>query len=87
MRRRRRKLILASGFVGLVRSVFRLQEGDETSIFYSAQALQMVQKAFGVIPRIVGKGDAAKVRIVAHFCVAAEHRLLMCWPFSRFRNP
>ncbi|KAL7412422.1 vacuolar protein sorting 33A [Mrakia frigida] len=35
-------------------------EGDETSIFYSAQALHLVQKAFGVIPRIVGKGDAAK---------------------------
>lgn len=37
------------------------QSRDETSVYYAAQALNVVQKAYGVIPRIVGKGDAAEV--------------------------
>ncbi|KAG8936355.1 hypothetical protein FRC02_002948 [Tulasnella sp. 418] len=35
-------------------------EGDETSIYYAAQALITIQQAYGVFPRILGKGDAAK---------------------------
>ncbi|KAI0316484.1 Sec1-like protein [Amylostereum chailletii] len=34
-------------------------DGDETSVYNSAQALYTVQKLFGLFPRIVGKGDAA----------------------------
>ncbi|KZT51079.1 Sec1-like protein [Calocera cornea HHB12733] len=35
-------------------------DGDNTAIYYSAQALMTVQQAFGLFPRIIGKGDAAK---------------------------
>ncbi|KAF8314011.1 Sec1-like protein [Clavulina sp. PMI_390] len=35
-------------------------DGDDTSIFYSSQALLTLQQAFGLFPRILGKGDAAK---------------------------
>ncbi|KAG8997603.1 hypothetical protein FRB94_003312 [Tulasnella sp. JGI-2019a] len=35
-------------------------DGDETSIYYAAQALLTIQQAYGLFPRIVGKGDAAK---------------------------
>ncbi|CDZ97750.1 Vacuolar sorting protein VPS33/slp1 (Sec1 family) [Phaffia rhodozyma] len=33
---------------------------DETSVFYSAQALHLLQKTYGIIPRIIGKGDVSK---------------------------
>ncbi|KZO91497.1 Sec1-like protein [Calocera viscosa TUFC12733] len=35
-------------------------DGDNTAIYYSAQALMTVQQAFGLFPRIIGKGDASK---------------------------
>lgn len=35
--------------------------GDETPIYYSSLALMTFQRAFGLFPRILGKGDAAKV--------------------------
>ncbi|KAI0068053.1 Sec1-like protein [Artomyces pyxidatus] len=34
-------------------------DGDETSVYDSAQALHTLQKLFGLFPRIVGKGDCA----------------------------
>ena len=42
--------------------VYGLQDGDESAIFDSAQALITLQKLFGLFPRIVGKGDHAGVR-------------------------
>ncbi|KAG8880918.1 hypothetical protein FRB98_004678 [Tulasnella sp. 332] len=35
-------------------------DGDETSVYYAAQALLTIQQAYGLFPRITGKGDAAK---------------------------
>lgn len=37
------------------------QRGDETPIYYAALALNTLQRAFGTIPRVIAKGDAAKV--------------------------
>lgn len=37
------------------------QDGDESVIFDSSQALVMLQKLYGLFPRIVGKGDYAGV--------------------------
>ncbi|KZV65574.1 Sec1-like protein [Peniophora sp. CONT] len=34
-------------------------DGDETSVYNSAQALHTLQRLFGLFPRILGKGDAA----------------------------
>lgn len=34
--------------------------GDDTPIYYSALALTTLQRAFGSIPRVVAKGDAAQ---------------------------
>ncbi|GHJ87808.1 hypothetical protein NliqN6_4210 [Naganishia liquefaciens] len=34
--------------------------GDDTPLFHASQALMTFQRAFGLFPRIVGKGDAAK---------------------------
>jgi hypothetical protein len=33
--------------------------GDDTSLYYSALALTTLQRAFGAIPRVLAKGDAA----------------------------
>ena len=41
------------------------QDGDETSIYDSSQALHTLQKLFGLFPRITGKGDHAGVSFVA----------------------
>ena len=38
------------------------QDGDETAVFESEQALITFQKLFGLFPRIIGKGDSAGVR-------------------------
>ncbi|KAG8946350.1 hypothetical protein FRC04_011896 [Tulasnella sp. 424] len=35
-------------------------DGDETAVYYAAQALLTIQQAYGLFPRIVGKGDGAK---------------------------
>lgn len=40
------------------------QDGDETSIYDSSQALHTLQKLFGLFPRIIGKGDHAGVSFV-----------------------
>ena len=37
------------------------KDGDESSIFYASQALMTIQQAYGLFPRILGKGDGAKV--------------------------
>jgi hypothetical protein len=37
------------------------QHGDDTPIYYSSLALMTFQRAFGLFPRILGKGDGAKV--------------------------
>lgn len=37
------------------------QDGDETVIYDSAQALLTLEKLYGLFPRIVGKGDSAAV--------------------------
>ncbi|GFZ50066.1 hypothetical protein JCM24511_07819 [Saitozyma sp. JCM 24511] len=42
----------------IARDVFL--RGDETPIYYSSLALMTFQRAFGLFPRILGKGDAAK---------------------------
>ncbi|KAG6446793.1 hypothetical protein O3G_MSEX004585 [Manduca sexta] len=35
-------------------------EGDKTCIYNSAQALRTIQQLYGTIPRVLGKGEAAK---------------------------
>ncbi|KAF8336635.1 Sec1-like protein [Cantharellus anzutake] len=35
-------------------------DGDESSIFYASQSLMTIQQAYGLFPRILGKGDGAK---------------------------
>ncbi|GBB83477.1 hypothetical protein RclHR1_01020018 [Rhizophagus clarus] len=35
-------------------------DGDYTSIYYAARALMKLQAKFGLIPRVIGKGDCAK---------------------------
>jgi len=55
---------MGSTYTFLSVSWFRLnlfQDGDETSIYNSAQALITFQKLYGQFPRIVGKGDSAAV--------------------------
>ena len=42
-----------------------IQDGDETSIYDSSQALHTLQKLFGLFPRIIGKGDHAGVSFLA----------------------
>ena len=42
------------------------QDGDETVIYDSMQALITLQKLHGLFPRIVGKGDYAAVSAVTH---------------------
>ena len=39
------------------------QDGDETSVYDSAQALVTLQKLFGPFPRILGKGNFAFVSL------------------------
>lgn len=41
--------------------IFRCQDGDETVIFNSAEALMTLEKLYGLFPRVVGKGDYAEV--------------------------
>jgi hypothetical protein len=36
-------------------------QGDRTSLFYLARALRKLQSLFGVFPRVMGKGTAAKL--------------------------
>lgn len=36
-------------------------DGDQTSIYYAAKSLMRLQSIYGLFPRIIGKGDAAKV--------------------------
>ncbi|ORY99861.1 Sec1-like protein [Syncephalastrum racemosum] len=35
-------------------------DGDHTSIFYAARSLMKLQSIYGLFPRIIGKGDAAR---------------------------
>ncbi|GAA5794807.1 hypothetical protein HPULCUR_000154 [Helicostylum pulchrum] len=35
-------------------------DGDQTSIYYAAKSLMRLQSIYGLFPRIIGKGDAAK---------------------------
>jgi len=37
-----------------------LQHGDDTPIYYSSLALMTFQRAFGLFPRILGKGEGAQ---------------------------
>ena len=37
------------------------QDGDRSSLFYVAKALMRLQTTFGVIPKIIGKGQMSKV--------------------------
>lgn len=39
----------------------RRQNGDDTALYYSSLALMTFQRAYGLFPRIMGKGDAAGV--------------------------
>jgi hypothetical protein len=38
-----------------------MQDGDETAVYDSAQALVTLEKLYGLFPRIIGKGDHASV--------------------------
>jgi hypothetical protein len=38
------------------------QNGDDTPLYYASLALMTFQRAFGLFPRILGKGDAAAGR-------------------------
>lgn len=40
------------------------QDGDETCVYDSAQALITIQKLFGSFPRLIGKGDCASVSVL-----------------------
>lgn len=40
-----------------------VQDGDETIVYDSMQALLTLEKLHGLFPRIVGKGDYAAVRM------------------------
>lgn len=35
-------------------------EGDPTCLYNAAQALRTIQQLYGIIPRVYGKGQAAK---------------------------
>ncbi|KAI9360596.1 Sec1-like protein [Pilaira anomala] len=39
-------------------------DGDQTSIYYAAKSLMRLQSIYGLFPRIMGKGDAAKVNML-----------------------
>jgi hypothetical protein len=41
------------------------QDGDYAPVFDMAKALMTIQRAYGLIPKLVGKGDAARVRVCA----------------------
>lgn len=43
------------------------QDGDFSPVYDLAKALMTVQRAFGTIPRIIGKGESAQVsRAISH---------------------
>lgn len=48
----------------IAHAIIGIQDGDETSIYDSSQALHTLQKLFGLFPRIIGKGDHAGVSFV-----------------------
>lgn len=50
--------------------------GDETPIYNASLALMTFQRAYGLFPRILGKGDAAKVRLLSIFPIALQVTLL-----------
>lgn len=41
------------------------QDGDTSAIFDLAKAIMTIQRAFGPIPRFIGKGDSARVRLAS----------------------
>jgi hypothetical protein len=45
----------------VLRPLADFQNGDDTPIYYSSLALMTFQRAYGLFPRILGKGNAAKV--------------------------
>lgn len=40
------------------------QDGDESSVYYAAQAMHQLQRTMGTVPRLVGKGDVSQVRLM-----------------------
>lgn len=44
-----------------------LKDGDRTSLYYVARSLMKIQRLFGIIPQIKGKGALSKVPIVDYF--------------------
>ncbi|EIW71667.1 hypothetical protein TREMEDRAFT_27638 [Tremella mesenterica DSM 1558] len=48
--------------------------GDDTPLYYSSSALMNFQRAFGMFPRIMGKGDAAKrlTNLLQRHCQSGE---------------
>lgn len=49
-------------YTAVMRQVANLaQNGDDTPIYNSSLALMTLQRAFGLFPRLLGKGDGAKV--------------------------
>jgi hypothetical protein len=56
-----RDLYLVSDPLKMGTQTLTTQHGDDTTIYYSSLALMTFQRAFGLFPRILGKGDGAKV--------------------------
>ena len=52
--------------------------GDHTCIYHAANAIMQLQTIYGVIPRIVGKGDMA--RVGTRICGGCRSRMHRCWP-------
>jgi hypothetical protein len=64
---------LLSTFDYTLNKDLKLQDGDETALYNSAQALLTLQRLYGLFPRILGKGDRAEVDffIYKHFILLA----------------
>ena len=60
------------------------QDGDYAPVFDMAKALMTIQRAYGLIPKIVGKGDAARVRILARYSHIAPSPVHSVWPILCF---
>lgn len=51
---------------------FPSQDGDSSPVYDMAKGLMTIQRAYGIIPRIIGKGNSAKVSIQTVVSCSAE---------------
>lgn len=63
----------ASLLLCIIADMRKRQDGDYSSIYDLAKALMTVQRAFGTIPRIIGKGDSAQVRLARLRSLRSTH--------------